>query len=57
MLICPASTLKKNFKPWNTTCMPVVKIFFRLESEQIIYFVIPVKDGTVKDGTVKDGKK
>ena len=45
MLICPASALKENFNPRNTTCMPVVKIFFRLESEQIIYFVIPVKGG------------
>jgi hypothetical protein len=35
LLICPTSSLEKNFDPRNTGSMPVVKIFFRLEFEQI----------------------
>jgi hypothetical protein len=35
LLICPTSALEKIFDPRNTHCMPAVKIFFRLEFEQI----------------------
>ncbi len=36
LLVCPTSALEKNFDPRNTAGMPTVKIFFRLEFEQII---------------------
>jgi len=39
MLIFSTSSLVKNFNPQNTICMSVVKIFSRLEFEEIIYFV------------------
>jgi hypothetical protein len=35
LLICPTSSLEKNYDPRNTGSMPAVKIFFRLEFDQI----------------------
>ena len=35
LLIFPTPALEKNFDPRNTSCIPAVKIFFRLGFEQI----------------------
>jgi hypothetical protein len=37
-LIFPISALGSNFNPQNTTCIPPVKIFARLELEKIFGF-------------------
>jgi len=39
MLIFPISLLENKFDPQNTTCMPGVKLIFRLERVKIIYAV------------------
>jgi hypothetical protein len=42
--IFPISSLSSNFNPQNTTCIPVVKIFARLEIEKIFRFFQTAKN-------------
>jgi hypothetical protein len=46
--ICPISALDKNFNPQNTKSIPVVKIFVRLELEQIFSFLDEEKAVSIK---------